>query len=181
MTGKKLIVRGSIVLLVWLLLTPQVQAQQAPESRTGRFVVGADIGVQGGTADGTAFALGLRGDYFLTHNVSVGPLLQFGITDDLFQIAPTLQVKYTLDFPGNPNVTLHFEGGIGFIHADLDRRGLPGVNDTSYLIPVGLGIEFKVDRNISIGSTLLFNFTDMDDIPDDDFFVTWLTGIRIRF
>ncbi len=181
MTGKRLTVKGSIVLLVWLLLTPQVQAQQTPESRARRFIVGADIGVQGGTADGTAFALGLSGDYFVTHNVSVGPLLQFGITNDLFQIAPTLQVKYTLDLPGNPNVTLHFQGGIGFIHADLDRRGAPSVDDTSYLIPVGLGVEFKVDRNISIGSTLLFNFTDLDDIPDDDSFISWLTGLRIRF
>jgi len=55
------------------------------------------------------------------------------------------------------------------------------VDDTSYLIPVGVGIEFKVDKNISLGSTLLFNFTDLDDIPDDDSFITWLTGIRIRF
>jgi len=171
---------GTAALLFCLLLPLSAQAQRA-ESRAGKFSLGLDIGLLGATADGTAFALGLSGDYFVTHNFSLGPLIQFGFTDDLFKVGPTLQAKYTLDLPGTPNVKFNFQGGIGFIHADLDRGPFPDRDDTSFLIPIGVGIEFDVARNISIGSSLLFNFTDLDDVRDENFFVSWLTGIRIRF
>ncbi len=98
MKEKKLILTCGIALLVCLLL-PVAAAAQRLERRTGQFTLGVDIGLQAATADATAFALGLSGDYYITHNFSVGPLLQFGFTDDLFQIGPTIQAKYTFDLP----------------------------------------------------------------------------------
>lgn len=38
--------------------------------------------------------LGPRGDYFLTHEFPIGPLLQMGFTGDLFQLGLTVQAKY---------------------------------------------------------------------------------------
>ncbi len=182
MKEKRLILTSGIILLVCLLLPVAAAAQQQRiESRTGKFTLGVDIGLQAATADATAFAVGLSGDYFITHNVSVGPLLQIGVTDDLFQIGPTIQAKYTFDLPANPELKPHLQGGIGFIHADLDRRGQPDRDDTSFLIPLGFGAEYRLNQQISIGSTFLFNFTDLEDVRNENFFFSWLTGLRVRF
>lgn len=182
MKEKGLTLAGGIFLLFWLLLPVSGAAQQQRmESRAGRWVLGVDIGLQAATADATAFAVGLSGEYFLTQNFSLGPLLQMGFTDDLFQIGPTIQTKFTFDLPDLPQLKPHLQGGIGFIHADLDRSGRPDLDDTSFLIPLGFGAEYRLDRNISIGTTFLFNFTDLDDVRNENFFFSWLTGLRLRF
>ncbi|MGH7829807.1 MAG: outer membrane beta-barrel protein, partial [Candidatus Binatia bacterium] len=131
---------GMAVILA-LLLPASVTAQQRDERRQGRFSLGIDVGPQFGTADSTAFTLGFNGDYFLTHNLSVGPLLQVGLTDDLFQFGPSAQLKYTFDI--DPRLKANLQGGIGFIYAELDRRGRDP-HDTSFLIPVGPGLEYRV-------------------------------------
>lgn len=151
------------------------------ERRTGKFTTGLGLGLQGGTADGTAFSVGLSGDYFLTDNISVGPLLQMGVTEDLTQVGFTVQAKYTLDLAGLPALKPHVQGGIGFIHADLDRGRFREEDDTSFLIPLGFGAEYRLTNQISLESTLLFNFTDLHLGRDDNFFITWLTGVRFRF
>ncbi len=185
MRGKRLVLTGGVALLFCLLLALPAGAQEERpvERRTGKFTAGVGLGLQGETADGTAFAVGLSGDYFLTHNVSVGPLLQIGVTEDLTQIGLTAQVKYTLDLLDIPDLKPHLQGGIGFIHADLDRgRGRFGdADDTSFLIPIGFGAGYRLSQKISLESTLLFNFTDLDDVRNDDFFITWLTGVRFHF
>jgi len=177
---KGLILTSGIALLVCLLL-PVAAAAQRQERRTGQFTLGVDIGLQAATADATAFALGLSGDYFITHNFSVGPLLQFGFTDDLFQIGPTIQAKYTFDLPANPKLKLHLQGGIGFIYAELNGGKKGDGNDTSFLIPLGFGGEYRLNQQFSIGSTVLFNITDLDDVRNENFFFTWLTGLKFRF
>lgn len=174
---------GGLALLIWswLPVTAAAQPRTLTESRIGRFTLGVDIGLQGATADGTAFAVGLSGDYFLTQNFSVGPLLQIGVTDDLFQIGPTLQGKFTFDLPNIPELKPHLQGGIGFIFADLDRRSRPDRDDTSFLIPIGFGADYRLSRDVSVGSSLLFNFTNLKDVRDENFFVTWLVGLRVHF
>jgi hypothetical protein len=178
MKQKSLVLMACMAFVLALILPVSVTAQQKPERREGRFSLGADIGAQFGTADSTAFALGFNGDYFLTHNFSIGPLLQVGLTDDLFQFGPSLQVKYTYDIDSRLKANL--QGGIGFIYAELERRGRDK-DDTSFLIPVGPGLEYRLTEDISIGTTVLFNFTNLKDVRDDDFFVSLLGGLRVRF
>jgi opacity protein-like surface antigen len=174
-------VHAGAVLVLFLLLAGVAEAQQArsTESRTGRFVFGASLGLQGDTADGSAFALGFNGDYYVTQGFSIGPLLQMGFTGDLFQLGLTAQAKYTFDLPQAPRLKPHVEAGIGFIHAQLDQPA-GNEHDTSFLIPIGGGVEYKLNDRISLDTTLLFNFTDLK-VQDEDFFVTWLVGVRIPF
>jgi hypothetical protein len=178
---KKGLIPAVCILLLVLLVPHAVEAQQVPEaaSRAGKFVFGAGLGLQGYTADGTAFALGLSGDYFLTNALSIGPLLQMGFTGDLFQLGLTAQLKYTFDLPEIPALKPRVEVGIGFIYADLDQPG-GSVDDTNFLIPLGLGAEYKLSDRISLDTTLLFNFTDLD-VRDESFFITWLVGVKIPF
>jgi len=174
-------VYAGVLLVLLLLLASVAEAQQAQpeERRTGRFAFGAGLGFAGDTPDGTAFALGVSGDYYLTHELSIGPLLQMGFTGDLFQLGLTGQIKYTFDLPQIPALKPHIEAGIGFIYADLDRPG-GGGDDTSFLIPIGLGAEYKLNSRISLDTTLLFNFTDLN-VRDENFFITWLLGVKFPF
>jgi hypothetical protein len=155
------------------------QERRLSESRTGKFALGLGVGLAGDTPDGTAFATGASVDYYLTQGLSIGPLLQTGFTDDLFQFGLSAQVKYTFDLPRIRELKPHFEGGIGFLHADLNRSG-GDESDTGYLIPIGMGVEYKLNDRLSLDTTLHFNFTDVN-VRNEDFFLTWLVGVRFPF
>jgi hypothetical protein len=162
---------------MFLALSVPAAAQTAPEQRAGRFGLGVELGPHFGTADSTAFGLAFSGDYFLNHNFSIGPLVQFGVTDDLFHFGPSLQLKYTYDI--DPRLKATLQGGVGFLYADLERRGRD-LDDTGVLFPVGPGLEYRLTNDISLGSTLLFNFAD-NDVRRERFFVSLLGGLRVRF
>ncbi len=181
MKERKLICAG-VVIVLFLALTPFAEAQQvtSEDRRARRFIFGGGLGLQANTPDGTAFALGFKGDYYFTQGFSVGPLLQLGFTGDLFQLGLTGQAKYTFDLPEIPALKPHIEAGIGFVYADLDRSGRRSDDDVSFLIPLGVGTEYRLTNTISLDTTFLFNFTDLD-VREKNFFFTWLVGVRYRF
>lgn len=172
------------LLLAALLASAAADAQQVPASvsRAGRFVFGAGLGLQANTVDDTALAVGLSGDYFFTNSLSIGPLMQFGMTNDLFQFGLSAQTKYTFDLPRMPELKPHLEGGIGFLYANLDKPGRGNKDDTSFLIPLGVGFEYRLNPRLSLDTTAFFNFTDISvKNKDRDFFFTWLLGVKIPF
>jgi hypothetical protein len=129
----------------------------AIEPRAGLWSAGAGVGVLGdipggvGKPSDTGFALNLYADRFIDSVVSIGPLLQVA---DFSQVAFSLQPKYWLDVSlGNPGAKMNFQGGLGFLHAE---------GETSYVIPVGIGIDYPMTRNFSFTMTVLLNFTGID-------------------
>jgi opacity protein-like surface antigen len=181
MKERRLICAG-VIIVVFLALTQLAEAQriQSEDRRAGGFILGTGLGLQANTPDDTAFALGLNGDYYLTQGFSIGPLLQFGFTGDLFQFGFTGQAKYTFDLKEIPALKPHIEAGVGFIYADLDRGRRGSEHDVSFLFPLGIGAEYRLTKSISLDTTFLFNFTDLD-VRDTNFFFTWLVGLRYRF
>lgn len=164
--------------LVLMAAGPVFAQETSPPDRTRRFELGTDIGFAGGTLDGTAFAVGIYGDFPIIPHVSIGPLMQLALTNDLFQIGVTAQAKVTLDIPDVPELKPQFQAGIGFIHADLDFAN-GSADDTSWLIPVGFGLEYRAMKNLYVGTTLLLNFTDLEIAnKSDDLHVTWFVGLR---
>ncbi len=166
---------ATAVIVVALAASAGAQ-QKAGGGKAGDFAFGAAMGLQTDTPDGTAFALGLYGDYFLTRELSVGPLVQVGVTNDLFQTGVSAQAKYILDVADVPKLKPNVQAGLGIIHADLDQRGRRE-SDTSYLIPLGIGAEYKLKDSVSLDTTILFNITNLD-VRDEKFFVTWLVGLK---
>jgi len=146
--------------------------------RTGRIVVGAGLGLEGGTADATVFGLGANADYYLTNGFSLGPLLQLGLGGDLFQLGLTLQAKYTFDIPDLRAFKPHVEAGIGFIYSDFEPRSGGSERETSYLFPIGFGLEYQLSRRLSLDTTFFFNLTDL---TFDQVHATWLVGVRMPF
>jgi hypothetical protein len=178
MKERRLIWTG-VIIVVFLALTQFADAKQgSKDQRIGSFIFGVGLGLQADTPDGTSLALGLSGDYYLTQGFSIGPLLQMGFTDDLFQLGLSAQAKYAFDLAKIPDLKPHIEGGIGFIYSDLERRR--DEDDVSFLIPVGIGAEYRLTNSISLDTTFLFNFTDLD-VRDEDFFFTWLVGLKFQF
>lgn len=174
---------GSVLSAI-LLFGAIAEAQQVPTavSRAGRFVFGAGLGLQANTVDDTAFGIGLGGDYFFTNNFSLGPLMQIGVTGELFQLGLTAQAKYTFDLPQIPDLKPHVEGGIGFLYANLEQPRIGSRDDASFLIPLGVGAEYRLNPRLSLDTTALFNFTDINvRNKDSNFFFTWLIGVRVPF
>ena len=129
---------------------------QAAEPKTDALSGGAAVGFLGNTPDGTAFATNLNADYFVSPQLSLGPLAQIAATGDLFQFGLSGQAKLWFDLPDfNRRLRLNLQGGMGFLHADLRT------SDTSWLIPIGVGLDYALDEKLSFTSTFLINFTDI--------------------
>lgn len=174
-----LIISG-ITILIFIAIALASFDAEAADNRTGRLYPGAFLGLQTDTADDTAFALGLYGDYYLTPSLSIGPLLQMGFTDDLFQLGLTAQAKYTFDIANIPKLKPHVQAGIGFIHAELDGWNGRSEDDTSFLIPLGVGAEYRLSGSMFLDGAVLVNFNDLD-FKDGDSFVTWFLGVKFPF
>jgi hypothetical protein len=130
---------------------------EAADPKAGTWTFGAALGFLSDTPDGTAFALNGHADGFIDRKFSVGPLLQLAATGDLAQIGLSGQAKYWIDIPGTENrLKVTVQGGIGFVHAAFRD------DDTSWLIPVGAGADYRLNDSLNITGTFLLNFTDLD-------------------
>jgi hypothetical protein len=127
----------------------------AADPQVGNWTGGAAIGMIGNTPDGTALGLNFNAERFMDQHVSLGPLVQLGFTGDLTQVGVSGQAKYWIDLP-DPQLKLNFQGGIGFVHADMR-----GASDTSFLVPIGVGLDYKVSDTFAVTSNFMLNFTDL--------------------
>jgi hypothetical protein len=118
---------------------------------------GAGVGVLGNTPDGTAFALNGHLDFFVVKDLSVGPLFQMAFTDDSAQVGLSAQVKYWFEIPGTDRrLRIAPQAGIGFVHNTFRN------DDTSWLIPIGVAVDYAVTNWLAVDGTLLINLTDLD-------------------
>lgn len=118
---------------------------------------GATMGFLANTPDDTAFALNLNAEAKISQQVSIGPLLQLGFTDDLVLVGLSGQGKYAIGIPElGDRFKVILQGGIGFVHADK------GPSDTSFLIPIGVGVDYQINPGLAFKSDFLLNFTDLD-------------------
>jgi hypothetical protein len=181
MNERRLICAVIMMIVVFLGFTQFAEAQrESTNEREGLFMFEAGLGLQADTPDDTAFSLVFSGDYYVTHEFSIGPLLQMGFTDDLFQLGLTAQAKYTFDLDDIPKLKPHVQAGIGLIYADLDRESRRDEDDFSFLIPLGIGAGYRLSKSISLDTTFLFNFTNLD-VRDENFFFTWFVGLKFPF
>jgi hypothetical protein len=129
----------------------------AADLNAGTVSGGGAIGFLANTPDGAAFAVNVNAEYFIHSNVSVGPLFQLGETGDLFQSGLSGQGKLWIFLAGTGRkAKLSLQGGFGFVHSDFLE------SDTSWLIPLGVGLDYAVTPTISLTTTFLLNFTDLD-------------------
>jgi hypothetical protein len=127
---------------------------EAAELRPGRWTLGVGVGFLGNTPDDTALAVNAHADMPVAPSLTLGPLLQLGFTGDLSQLGLSGQAKYWIDLGGQLEVTV--QGGMGFVHTDFADV------DLSWLIPLGVGVDYALSDTLSATWTFLLNFTDLD-------------------
>jgi hypothetical protein len=141
-----------IALFIFLSLgNPQAWAENP-------WAFGSGIGFLADTADDTVFTMSFQGDYYVDSEFSIGPQLLFTPGGDLTQISLAGIARYHIPFGA---VSLIPFGGIGFVYADLER-GRTDDDDTSYIFPFGATAAFQINRTVSLASTLIFTFQDID-------------------
>jgi len=123
----------------------------------------------GFTLSPTDFLLTAEADYFFTNNFAIGPLLQFGIDDDPFLFAPTVNFKGVFDLPQVPRLKPIVEGGLGLVYRD-DAH--PDRSETDFLINFGGGFQYFLGDEVALGNEILFNFIP-GEVNGDSFFFSW--------
>jgi hypothetical protein len=147
------------------LTVPALADADVNDRRRGQWSGAVGAGFLTNTPDGVEFALKGHVDYSLIRGFSVGLLGQstLGGNDHVFGLSA--QAKYWWDIPGTRNlVKVVAQGGIGFVGANIDDTD-SGVSDayTSFLIPIGLGLEYTVAKQIAVTAEFLLNFTSLGE------------------
>lgn len=140
------------------------------KDRQGRWQVGGDIGI---TDDPTLFGLTALVNYYITDNISVGPLIQAGFNDEDYFFGVSGQVRYSLVLPGTEIVRPYGQVGIGFIEFDVHNL-FSGKSTNTFLFPVGGGAEFKLAEKVSLDANILFNLSR-------EIFIGLFVGVNYTF
>ena len=148
-------VKTIVAILALLFFLTVGQSYVWAENRWG---FGTDIGFLADTVDDTVFTLSFQGDYYLDSQFSVGPQLLISPGGDLTQITFAGIARFHI--PLGAVAIIPF-GGLGFVYADLER-GRNDDNDVSYSFPFGATAAFHINRTISLASTLIFTFQDIE-------------------
>jgi hypothetical protein len=125
------------------------------------------------TSSPSTFLLGLTAGKFINDNVAIGPMIQLGVDEDDVIFAPTLNVRgvFDIDQQGMERLKPYVEGGVGAAYIKKDHH--PGDDDEwGFLVNIGFGANYELERNISLGTGVLFNMMP-DDVVDERFFFSW--------
>lgn len=159
------------------ILEPSVAIGQT-EDRTASMGFKAGMGF---SASPTTFLMTYQLDFFIVNPIAIGPLFQFGISDDDFFFAPTLNLQAMFDLPGEGfeglKPTLQF--GLGLVYLDREYGGGRDDDDVDFLVNFGFGLEYFFNEYVAIGTNFLFNFVP-GEVLDDNFFFGWQV-ITFRF
>jgi hypothetical protein len=130
----------------------------------GRWSGGAGTGFLANTPDGVEFAVKGHLDHFPARSLSVGLLGQLAGGGNDTLIGASVQVKHWWDLPGTRRGKLVLQWGLGFVGADIDDTD-SGVANTysSFLVPLGVGVEYAVGRRVAVTAELFLNFTDLGE------------------
>jgi hypothetical protein len=134
------------------------------DSRPGQWSGGAGIGFLANSLDGPEFGLAAHADYFLAPRFSAGPLVQYagGGNDNL--VGVSAQAKYWWSILASGKVKLVVQAGIGVVWADIEDTdsGASGTF-TSFLVPVGVGLDYAVTPRVALTADLVVNFTSLGE------------------
>jgi len=158
-----------LVLAVLVLASvsgPPLARAEVIDHKAGVWSGGAGAGFLADTPDGAAeFALKGHADYFLSPQLSVGPLAQYAGAGNDFLFGLSAQMKYWWDIRGTRNpARLVVQGGLGFVRAGIKDTD-SGVADTftSFLIPIGVGVDYALTRQMAVTAEVVVNFTSLGE------------------
>jgi hypothetical protein len=143
--------------------------------------IGFKAGI-GFSSDPTTFLMTYQADFFLHPSIALGPLFQFGVSDDDFFFAPTLNAQALFDLPveGLEALKPCFQFGLGLLYLDKDRWW-GDKDDVGFLINLGLGLEYFLTDYFALGTNFLFNVMPADVLGDNFIFGWQVITLRFQF
>ncbi|HEX2056101.1 MAG TPA: outer membrane beta-barrel protein [Nitrospiraceae bacterium] len=157
---------GLAVVLAFHPASADPARAEVSELAAGRWTGGAGIGFLGDTPDGI-MELAIKGqaDYFVTDRLSVGPLAQYAGTGNDFLFGLSAQAKYWWAVPNTANqVKFLVQGGLGFFRAGItDTDSGISKTYTSFVIPIGIGLDYAVTPRMALTADLLLNITSLGE------------------
>ena len=176
-------------MLRWPLVFSAVAALWLPAAAAAD-EVDTPISIEAGlgfTADPDSFLLGIALPWELSHEVSVGPLVQLGFDDDYTLVLPSINARYSFDLSTNDHAELrrlrpHVDLGVGFAYAKLDDvPSFVDDDDIEFMMNFGVGAEYRISRAWSLGSRMRINVMP-GDLFGEDLIYSWeVAGFRFRF
>jgi hypothetical protein len=129
------------------------------------------------------FLLNFELPYAFDRFISAGPMIQVGLEEDRFFVAPTANLTVTIpDMPGSVFDRVHpnFFFGIGFaVITNDDRAG--DHHSAGFLVNTGFGLDYDLSSRVAIGSRMLFNFLPEETL-EERFFYSWeVLGVKLSF
>jgi hypothetical protein len=137
----------------------------ASDPRPGRWSGGVGIGFLANTPDGPEFGLAGYADYVVAPRLSVGPLVQYGGVGNDVVAALSVQAKYWWSFLASGNARLVVQAGIGAIAADIEDADTgAATSDTSFVIPLGIGVDYAVTPRVAVTADFILNLTSLGEV-----------------
>lgn len=132
------------------------------------------------TSDPSTFLMAGELSMPLNRDWMFGPLLQIGVDDESFLLAPAMNVTYPFSPDGWSRLTPSIHGGAGFLYLNEEGPGnSTDRDDIGPLIGFGFGLDYRVSSSLAIGSHVRFNILPVEVI-DENFFISWEL-IHLRF
>ena len=149
--------------VLFLGVTLPTARAEVLELEPGRWSGSAVLGFLSNMPDrGADFALKGHVDYFIARSLSVGPLVQYAGSGSQVIFGLTGMIKYWWDLGDvDRRMKLVTQAGIGFARLgveDIRPRGAVGT-DASFLLPLGVGLDYAVTRTMAATVDFLLNFT----------------------
>ena len=167
--------RFTRVLAVALLCAAPAAAQTQPRNPWS---------VRGGlgfTASPTAFMFGVETEREVADQFGLGANVQVALSDEETIVSPTLFARYRLDL-GSMDEALapiepSFRAGIGFTHENKEVAFNHDIDDTVFLMDLGMGVEYRLNPSLAVGTLMHFNImpTGIFDNTshEDHFYFAW--------
>ena len=153
------------VLSVASLIAASAAHGDVSNPRPGQWSGGAGVGFLANTPDGPEFGLAGYADYFVAPRLSVGPLLQYGGVGNDVVAAVSFQAKHWWSIQARGNARLVVQGGIGAIVADIEDSDTgAAVTDASFVIPLGIGLDYAVTRRVALTADFILSVTSLGEV-----------------
>jgi hypothetical protein len=152
------------------LATAGVAHADVRDSRPGRWSGGAGVGFLANSPDGPEPGLAGHAQYFVTERLSVGPLIQYAGAGNDVIVGVSIQVRYSWSILASGRAKLVLQGGVGFVHALIeDADSGAEETDSSFVVPVGIGLDYAATDRIAVTADLILNVTSLGgDVPVGD-------------
>jgi hypothetical protein len=156
---------ASIVLTTVVLIGALHEVCQAQVRNPWEF--GGGVGLISGSPKESQLAEQFTADYYFREHFSIGGMIQLVPPGDYAQVAGALVARYHWALPLLPDLKIVPSLGLGGLQAELRSEGVRRT-DMSYYAAPGLGVDYEIQKHISLSANYVMNLHDLKLGPHEE-------------